>query len=522
MKTLITLFTIVFATLQLNAQNFIDTYIHIVPDYGGSTGKLSVLSCTDPINPITRTITFDGNPLPSGQATGINGSGIKVLHFTATDGISNYEFEANINFNVNNPSITYSITPSVEPMSIIQRHKSAAQNCDGEINLIVSGGNAPTSITWFQNGVPLATAPGQTSLLNLCAGSYGYSFCDASTLCGTNGNGGTGGNGYMFDVFIDELSCYIDTHPMSCHGVCDGVAFIAITGTNPNNITFLNIMNSFGDQDVYMLNNQCAGIITGQIMDNTGAMAQCDNVITEPALLDFVLSGNDATGYGLDNGSASVNVTFGDGPYSYDWTGPDNYTNTGNAIGNLAPGTYSLTITYNSNQCDTTITFAINEPSELIITINSITHQTANPPNGAIDFSVSGGVPPYSVTLDDGQTLLFDGPFSQLSAGTYTLKVVDDKGNIDDSVFTLNSYASLQEKNGLLDLLIYPNPASESVTIKGEELKSIAIYDMNGRMILSQSLTEQTTIDVSNIETGMYTVKVQSATNEHVEKLIIQ
>lgn len=518
MKTLIALFTICFAAFQLNAQNFIDTYIHIVPDYGGSTGKLTILSCSDPINPITRTITFDGNPLPSGQATGINGSGIKVLHFTASNGISNYEFEANINFNVNNSSITYSITPSVEPMSIIQKHKSASQNCNGEINLTVSGGNAPVSISWFQNSVPLPTAPGQTSLLNLCSGSYGYSFGDASTLCGSNGNG----SGSMFDVFIDVLSCYVDTDPMSCNGVCDGVASISITGTNPNNITFLNIMNSFGDQDIYMLNNQCAGIIMGQIMDNTGAMAYCNNVITEPVLIDFVLTGNDATGNGLDNGSASVNVTVGAGPYNYDWTGPNNYSNTGNAIGNLAPGTYSLTITYNGNQCDTTITFDINEPAELIITINSITHQTANPPNGAIDFVVSGGVPPYNVTLDNGQTLLFDGPFSQLSAGTYTLKVVDDKGNIDDSVFTLNSYASLQEKNGLLDLLIYPNPASESITIKGEELKSITIYDMNGRMVLSQSLIEQKTIDVSNIETGMYTVKVQSTTNEHVEKLIIQ
>ena len=513
MKTLAIIFTVVLAAIQLNAQSFIDTYIHIIPDYGGGTGELMILDCTNPNGTITKTITFDGNLLPLGQATGIT-SGVKILHYTASDGSNTYEFEASIDFSSANPSITYSITPAVEPMSVIQTHKSSSPNCDGEINLITSGGNLPAHFNWFQNGNPMFSTPGQTSKTGLCAGSYGYTFGDASTLCS--------GSGTMFNVTIDEVSCIVMVDAMSCFGVCDGSAEVFPTGTNPGGMVSSVIMNLTGDQDATNLYNQCSGMITGMVTDYTGAIAQCQNVIGEPDLINFDLTVGNATGNGLDNGYATVDVTAGAGSYTYDWSGPNSYTNTGDSIGDLVPGNYSVDITYNSGNCDTTVTFGITEPSGLIITINNTTAQTLSPANGAVDFTISGGVQPYDTILDNGQTQVHGGPFNELAFGTYTLKVVDYNGNMDDTTFTIDSYLSLQENQNLSGLKIYPNPASESITIKGDDLKSAIIYDINGRVVIDQSISEQAIINISNLDSGIYTVKIQAKDKEYIEKLIVQ
>ena len=514
MRTLTTILVIILSTIQLNAQSFIDTYIHIVPDYNGGTGELIILDCANQSSTVTKTITFDGNPLPTGQATGIT-SGIKNLHYVASDGSNTYEFEADIDFNSQTPSITYTLTPAVEPMSVIQTHLSSSGACDGEINLITSGGNSPVHFSWYQNGNPMLGAPGQTSQTGLCPGNYGYTFGDASTYCPQ-------GNGMMFDLTIEEVSCIISTDDISCYGACDGMAEILVPGNNPGIISTL-ITSSNGDQDQVMLIDQCPGTITGQVMDNTGAMATCQNTLVDPDLINFSLAVVNSTGFELDNGYATADVTAGNGPFNYSWTGPGGYTNTGDSIGGLASGNYTLEITYNGGNCDTTVVFDITEPSQLILDIIGTTPQTVNPPNGAVDFTITGGVQPYDTILDNGQTQVHGGPFDELPSGNYILKIVDFNNNSAESSFTINSYVSLTENAKLKGIKMYPNPTNNNIMITGEDLNSATIYDINGREVIQQSLLNQNKIDLSHIESGVYTVVIHSNTdNAYIEKLIIK
>ncbi|PHR46820.1 MAG: hypothetical protein COA32_10085 [Fluviicola sp.] len=228
--------------LQVNAQQFVDTYIHIRPDYSGGSGELLVLDCEDPNATVVKTVTFDGSALPSMQATGITASGPKVLHYEATDGVNTYEFEAEINFDPMNPSISYTIMPSTEPMSVIETFTSSSQACDGNIELIVSGGNLPLSFSWYNNGTPIAGTSNQTQINNLCPGAYGYEFSDNSTFCSS-------GNGIMFNVDISLLDCIVDASDVSCFGMCDATANLIITGQGTGGIIMSELSNDFGDSD---------------------------------------------------------------------------------------------------------------------------------------------------------------------------------------------------------------------------------------------------------------------------------
>lgn len=510
MKTILTFLILVFAVLQLNAQQFIDVYIHIKPDYSGNGGELMILDCEDPNATVTKTVTFDGNPLPTMQATGIT-PGVKTLHFIASDGTLTYEFEANIDFNSMNPSINYTITPTIEPMSVIETIISSSSSCNGEIDLIVSGGNLPYNFSWFENSNPIPASNNQPGISGLCAGSYSYKFGDNSTFCS--------GSGFVFNVDILLLDCLVDVTDISCFGMCDGDAELIVLGSGTGIMTS-DISNTTGDSHPMSLTNLCQGMISGMLQDRTGAMAQCQQMVNEPVLINFNLNTTDLTSPGSNDGTAEVNVTQGAGPITYDWTGPNTYSASGsNQVNALEAGAYDITMTYNNGKCDTTQAFDIYDALQIIIT--SVDPHTTNPPNGAVYFTISGGAEPYDTILDDGQTQMNNGPFTGLSFGEYTLIVTDSKGNSADSTFMVNTFVSVNMES-LSDLTIYPNPATNILNVKGENLVSAVVYDLNGRLVITSDLMQTNSIDVSRLESGIYTVSIHTEKGEYIEKLIIQ
>ncbi|MBQ6277105.1 MAG: T9SS type A sorting domain-containing protein [Bacteroidales bacterium] len=85
----------------------------------------------------------------------------------------------------------------------------------------------------------------------------------------------------------------------------------------------------------------------------------------------------------------------------------------------------------------------------------------------------------------------------------------------------------IEEIGGIQQIGIYPNPASESVTIQSEgqnDLEQINVFDVNGRMVMSESATGQIhRLDISNLQQGIYFVKVQTSDGYMTnKKLIVQ
>ncbi len=79
----------------------------------------------------------------------------------------------------------------------------------------------------------------------------------------------------------------------------------------------------------------------------------------------------------------------------------------------------------------------------------------------------------------------------------------------------------IQEEN-LLGVSIYPNPAKDYVEINIEDVishdLSLQVYDMLGKLIESQSITEQTTqLNIKNLEKGVYILKIGNSTKRLIK-----
>lgn len=55
-------------------------------------------------------------------------------------------------------------------------------------------------------------------------------------------------------------------------------------------------------------------------------------------------------------------------------------------------------------------------------------------------------------------------------------------------------------------LLVFPNPTTEILNITGVEVNDVKVYDMNGRVVMSQSFNSETTVvlDVLYLDNGIY------------------
>lgn len=97
--------------------------------------------------------------------------------------------------------------------------------------------------------------------------------------------------------------------------------------------------------------------------------------------------------------------------------------------------------------------------------------------------------------------------------------------NTFQTTFTPNLSVGTFDLN---NLVVYPNPAKEIVNIQlknsSETLKMITIYDMIGKTIknVAGNGGQQSTIDVSNLSTGMYMIEITTDSNlKQIRKFIV-
>lgn len=80
------------------------------------------------------------------------------------------------------------------------------------------------------------------------------------------------------------------------------------------------------------------------------------------------------------------------------------------------------------------------------------------------------------------------------------------------------------EENSMNDIVVYPNPASTTVNIKGENIREISIYNSYGQLVLSKSdVAGDIIIDATSFEDGLYLVSIKSIDGlESSQRLIIK
>jgi serine/threonine-protein kinase len=73
------------------------------------------------------------------------------------------------------------------------------------------------------------------------------------------------------------------------------------------------------------------------------------------------------------------------------------------------------------------------------------------------------------------------------------------------------------------EIVVYPNPAQNNLIIEtnSSEKQSLQIFDVNGNLILSQSINDKTNVDASSLNTGVYNISIIGSEGVTNKRLVI-
>ena len=131
----------------------------------------------------------------------------------------------------------------------------------------------------------------------------------------------------------------------------------------------------------------------------------------------------------------------------------------------------------------------------------------------------------------DGDSTLYTTPganinHTYLSSGPYTvcLRAWNSCG-MDQSCLT-NIVSGIEQENQNTQIVCYPNPFNKTFTIKTSTEfigGSIQLYGLPGKLILNTQIKgTQTTIETSNIKSGIYLLKIISRDGDVSVKKIVK
>jgi len=86
--------------------------------------------------------------------------------------------------------------------------------------------------------------------------------------------------------------------------------------------------------------------------------------------------------------------------------------------------------------------------------------------------------------------------------------------------FNVNNGTVIGIENSDFEAIVYPNPSNGNFVVKGENIKSVSVYDLSGKIIFENNLSSNIyQINLSNIEAGMYMVKIVNENKIYYEKI---
>ena len=278
--------------------------------------------------------------------------------------------------------------------------------CNGEstgsINLTVTGGVAPYTYEW-SNGAK------NQDIKGIPVGQYSIIVNDA--------NGCT----EIRDITISEPPRFIaileSETQIACYGQSTGAINVRVSGgVTPYTFAWSN------GADTEDIRNIPADDYVLKVTDGNGCSEEVRSTIKQPTEVKYTI--NEVTNLNCyqDNGGAiDISIMGGIGPYTYLWSNGA----TSQDLINVPAGKYSVQIT-EGNGCQNKLEAEIKQPAQMILKLDTAGHVFCNGDNtGFINVSVSGGVPPYSYSWSNGETV---GDIANLTAGQYTITVNDANG----------------------------------------------------------------------------------------------
>lgn len=182
--------------------------------------------------------------------------------------------------------------------------------------------------------------------------------------------------------------------------------------------------------------NLPAGTYTPIVEDAAGCQGSFGSVsLGEPDAMIWSLSQVPTSCYGSSDGEINVSpVTGGTGTMSYSIDGVT--FQSGNNFSGLAAGAYTVTV-MDAAGCSSTAGITVGEPDPVVVTVDSWTHLSCfESGDGELDISATGGDGDYTFQLNNAGAQT-NGEFYDLTAGTYSITVLDGNECMGTSSFTL-------------------------------------------------------------------------------------
>ena len=397
---------------------------------------------------------------------------------------------------------------------------------DGTIDITPSGGSGNYTYSWStQNGTQPVN--GQQDQSGLGPGVYTLTLADSNSCSISQ----TFTLAQPDDISVSAVISNYNGFEISNAGASNGSINITAVGgflstgdlysykwstTNGSGLD-----NSSEDQS-----GLSAGTYTVVVTDSNNCTETKVYKLDEPDQLSFSsiisnFSGFEISCFDADDGSISITPIGGSGTYTYDWStsngsgltqGQQNQTG-------LGPGTYSLTIT-DSNGNTISQNFVIDEPTALnlsstISDYNNFEVSCFGGADGEIDITVGGGTGQYTYnwSASNNGAGIINGQQDQtgLSAGTYTVIIVDENNCEISRTFTLNSpdqisiISSKSDYNGFNVSCNGSTDGEIDLTVSGGYLDTGAVYAYSWTTDGGSGLNPNTE-DQTGLSAGSYTV----------------
>jgi gliding motility-associated-like protein len=243
------------------------------------------------------------------------------------------------------------------------------------------------------------------------------------------------GNGCSSTSSINVISTALPTinatianiyngYGVSCEGANDGAIQTNVQGGKaPYTYNWNNGSNSA------TLSNLSEGTYTVIVEDSNGCLSTESITIDEPIALSYLYIVEDVTCYDEQDGKIELYPTGGVAPYTISWFDGSSL----NYLNNLSNAYYSFTI-IDANNCSTIDSIQVYEPTDLLITVDTIQPTCERINDGQIDAFIYGGTYPYSYTLNGSPLNL---PLDSVAIGNYVLTVEDSSSCTKTIAFNL-------------------------------------------------------------------------------------
>ncbi|TQO39252.1 putative secreted protein (Por secretion system target) [Arenibacter algicola] len=363
---------------------------------------------------------------------------------------------------------------------------------DGRITINAFGGTG--ILNYNISGLPEQTSP---IFDNLITGTYSITITDENNCTSV-----------PFDVFVPEpTAIQISDNsiiPVSVAGGDDGaITLTIIGGTEPYGFTWLG-PNGYANTTMDITSLE-AGTYSLEIRDINGCFLSQDFEVSEPGPLAVnSLNTIDVDCNGNSTGSIYATVT-GTAPIDYTWSLGGNILSVPNVprLDNIPAGNYTLMVDDATDTPPVSQTITVNQPLEVLTAVPLTTDVSCNGSNdGSLQINATGGTAPYTYSLD-GNNYQNSNIFNNLSAGYYTIYVLDNNGCIITMETSVNQPSQLNFTIDEQRPLSQANAGDGAISITASGGTGNLTYSWNGPGEFTSSNE-----DISNLEEGDYILTI--------------